>query len=56
MWDIREELLDRILGAAACKKKREDQLRRTTRDLQTQVAKCTEVKFKFTGSNFTIFM
>jgi hypothetical protein len=39
----RDELLDRILDAAARIKEREDQLRRTTRDLRTRVAKCTEV-------------
>ena len=38
-----DELLARILDAAACIKKREDQLRRTTRDLRTRVAKCIEV-------------
>ena len=36
--DTRYELLSAILGAAGCIKKREDQLRRTTR-----VAKCSEV-------------
>ena len=41
--DTRDELLARIFDAAACIKKREDQLRRTTRDLRTRVAKCTEV-------------
>jgi hypothetical protein len=41
--DTRDELLARILHAAACIKEREDQLRRTTRDLRTRVAKCTEV-------------
>jgi hypothetical protein len=42
--DTRDELLARILGAAARIKKREDQVRRTTRDLRTRVAKCnTEV-------------
>jgi hypothetical protein len=41
--DTRDELLARILDAAACIKTREDQLRRTTRDLRTRVAKCTEV-------------
>jgi hypothetical protein len=41
--DKRDELLARILDAAACIEKREDQLRRTTRDLHTRVAKCTEV-------------
>jgi hypothetical protein len=38
-----DELLASILDAAACVKKRADQLRRTTRDLSTRVAKCTEV-------------
>jgi hypothetical protein len=38
-----DELLARILDAAACIKTREDQLRRTTRDLSTRVAKCAEV-------------
>jgi hypothetical protein len=38
-----DELLARILYAAAYVKKREDQLRRTTRDLSARVAKCTEV-------------
>ena len=37
-----DELLARILDAAACIKKREDQLRQTTRDLRTRVAKCIE--------------
>jgi len=37
-----DELLDRILDPAARIKKREDKLRRTTRDLRTRVAKCTE--------------
>jgi len=42
--DTRDELLARILDdAAATIKKYEDQLRRTTRDLRTRVAKCTEV-------------
>jgi len=31
--------LARVLDASACKKKREDQLRRKTRDLRTRVAK-----------------
>ena len=39
----RHELLDRMLVAAVCIKKCEDQLRRRTRDLCTRVAKCTEV-------------
>jgi hypothetical protein len=38
-----DELLASILDAAARIKKREDQLRRTTRHLRTRVAKCTEV-------------
>jgi len=38
-----DELLARILDAAASVIKREDQHRRTTRDLRTRVAKCTEV-------------
>ena len=38
-----DELLARILDAAASIKKSEDQLRRKTRDLRTGVAKCTEV-------------
>jgi hypothetical protein len=40
--DTADELLARILGAAASVKKRADQLRRTTRDLRTRVAKCNE--------------
>ena len=40
--DTRDELLARILDFAACVKKREDQLRRTTRELRTGIAKCTE--------------
>jgi len=43
MGDTRHEMLARIMDAAASIKKREDQLRRTTRDLRTQVAKCIEV-------------
>jgi hypothetical protein len=41
--DTRDELLARILVAAARIKKCEDQLRRA-RDLRTRVAKCTEVE------------
>jgi len=37
--DIREELLAGALDAAARTKKCEDQLRRTTRDFRTRVAK-----------------
>jgi hypothetical protein len=39
----RDELLARILDAADLIKNREDQLRRTTRDLRTRTAKCIEV-------------
>ena len=42
--DTTDELLASILGAAARKKKREDQLRRTTRYLSTGVANCVEVE------------
>jgi hypothetical protein len=41
--DTSDELLSDILNAAVCIKKREDQIRRTTRDLCTRVAKCFEV-------------
>jgi hypothetical protein len=41
--DTRDEMVARILDAAARIKKREDQLRRTTRDLRTRFSKCTEV-------------
>jgi len=41
--DTRDELLAHILDVAACIEKHEDQLRRTTRDLRTRVAKCVEV-------------
>ena len=40
--DTRYELLAPILDAAASIKKREDQLRRTTRDFQTRDEKCAE--------------
>ena len=40
--DTRDELLARTLDAAAGTDKRQDRLRRTTRDLRTRVAKCTE--------------
>jgi len=40
--DQADELLARILDAAGRIKEREDQLRRTTRDLRTRVAKSTE--------------
>jgi len=41
--DTPDQLLARFLDAAACIKKCEDQLRRTTRDLHTRVTKWTEV-------------
>jgi hypothetical protein len=41
--DKQKELLTHILDAAARIKKREDQLRRTTRYLRTRAAKCIEV-------------
>jgi hypothetical protein len=41
--DTADKLLARVLGAAASIKKREDQLRLTTRDLHTRVANCIEV-------------
>ena len=41
--DTADELLARILDAAACIKICEDQMRRTARDLRTRVEKCVEV-------------
>ena len=41
--DTPDKLLARILDAAVRIKKHEDQPRRTTHDLRTPVAKCTEV-------------
>jgi len=41
--DTTDELLARILDAAGCIKKCEDQPRRTARDLHTRVSKCVEV-------------
>jgi hypothetical protein len=41
--DTPDQMLARFLDAAANTKKREDQLRRTTRHLGTRVAKSTEV-------------
>jgi hypothetical protein len=40
--DTQAELLARVLDAAASTKKREDQIRRTSGDFRTRVAKCTE--------------
>jgi hypothetical protein len=47
--DTWEDLLAHILDAAAHIKKHEDQLRRTTCDLHTQVAKCIEVDVGFSN-------
>jgi len=41
--DARDKLLARIFEASARIRKCKDQLRRTTRDLRTQLAKCIEV-------------
>jgi hypothetical protein len=41
--DTRDELLARILDAAVRINKREDQLRRTTRDLRTRFPNCIDV-------------
>jgi hypothetical protein len=41
--DTPDELLSVILDAAGCVRKRENYLRRTTRDLRKRVAKCIEV-------------
>ena len=43
MVDTRDELLGRILDAAARTQKREDQLRRTTRELRTRFVMCVEI-------------
>ena len=40
--DTRDELLARVMDAAARIKKSEDRLWRTKRELRTRVAKCTE--------------
>jgi hypothetical protein len=40
--DTRDELLARVVDAAARIKNREDRLRRTKRELRTRTAKCTE--------------
>jgi hypothetical protein len=54
--NTRDELLARILVAAASVNKREDQLRQMTRDLRTRVAKCTEIEdgiFEYSSSTVT---
>jgi hypothetical protein len=54
----RDKLLACIVNAAARTEKRKDQLRRKTRDIRTQVAKCTEVDIRIlqhwlqTATNF----
>ena len=45
--DTRDELFSGILDATASIEKREDGLRRTTSDLRTCVAECTEVNVVF---------
>jgi len=50
--DTGDEWSARILDAAACIQESEDQLRRTTRDLRTGVAKCVEVG----GGDFGTFI
>jgi len=42
MVNIGDEFLARVLDAAACVEKCDDQSRRTTRVLRTPVAKCSE--------------
>jgi len=59
--DTPDELLARILDAASSMKKCEDQLRRSTRDLRTRVAKCLETdgdfrKFIVDCIKFVIFV
>jgi len=47
--DARDELLTRTLDPAACIKKREDQVRRKTRDLRTRVAKALRTVMEFSN-------
>jgi hypothetical protein len=47
--DTRDELLASTLDAAARIKKREDQLRRTTRDLRTRVASALRLTVGFSN-------
>jgi organic radical activating enzyme len=42
-WDTKDELLARILDAAARISKVKDSLRRKTRDLRTRAANCSEI-------------
>jgi hypothetical protein len=46
--DTPDELLARVLDAAVLRKKREDRLRRTTRELRTGLAE----RFDVDGGNF----
>jgi hypothetical protein len=45
--EVRNELLSRILNAAARIKKHEDQLRRTAHSLRTPDSKCVKVEVGF---------
>ena len=47
--DTRDELLARILDAAALIKKREDQLRRKTRDFRTRIASALRLTVGFSN-------
>jgi hypothetical protein len=47
--DIRDELLARILDAAARIKKRQDPFRRKTRDLRTQLQNALRLTVKFSN-------
>jgi hypothetical protein len=51
IWD---EFLARILDAASRLKKREDQLRRTTRDLRTRVASALTLTVEFSKIYFEL--
>ena len=51
--DTRRESLTRISDAAVCINKREDQLRRTTCDIGSRVAKCAEFVFECVNSKTT---
>jgi hypothetical protein len=60
--NTRDESLNRILVATACVKKSENQLIRTKHDLNTRVARCTEVDsgifriFTVKCNNYVIFV
>jgi hypothetical protein len=53
MVDTPGELLARTLDAAGYIEKHEDQLRRTTLDIRTRVAKCTEVGWRWVFRTFS---